>query len=588
MEERISLEKWEKDPMYFVYTSDTKDADIPKETLTHLRLDSSVKVIPDGAFAKCKVLVQVRLPKSLNRIGKSAFRACFNLKCIQFVSADGSLDATCSTDQNLEDGVLVFPERSMLLVDESAFAFCRSLRKVIVCSVATKLCALSFWDCSGLISVRLPEGLRVVEQGLFQSCRSLTTVQIPSSVIKIDALAFVGCQRLTSVDLPTGLLELGRSCFHECLSMESLDIPSTVSKIGNGAFCRCKRLVDIKLPATLEIVEADLLSDCYSLEYIEIPTTVKTIGDMAFCRCSSLSHIRIPPCVVHVGQSVFSGCSSLISLELPEGLILYEISECPSLVNLALPTLPVDQSYRGVFFQNVKIANVVDGYDDLRLKLKHRFDSSPLNKLCYYQAYHSAEDTMAKVGSLMDEDPSAATTQTDELGMTPLHILSLSQTPNLSMLLAVINGGHPDHIIRRRDSFGSTPMDYFCLNKMPTSSQVIGSLLQATILKSLDALGLDRWKSDVLQGIDEALAVDWSSRRRAIGVVYFKFADYVRKEILSLVELCLWRVKIDGVRSEDVAERQRCRINSGASIVIPNVLPFLDKLDMEDYIESAS
>eukprot|EP00980_Cylindrotheca_fusiformis_P027308 scaffold19856_cov54-Cylindrotheca_fusiformis.AAC.1 len=184
----------------------------------------------------------------------------------------------------------------------------------------------------------------------------------------------------------------------------------------------------------------------------------------------------------------------------------------------------------------------------------------------------------------MEDDPLAATTQVDEFGMTPLHILSLSQTPNLSMLLALMNGGHPDHIIFGKDSFGSTPMDYLCLNKMPNSAKVIRSLL----LKRVDSLGLDRWKLDAMQAVDNALAVDRASRRREVGVAYFQLANYERKEALSLVEMYLWSVKIDEVNSQDHgADRQSCRINSGATVVIPHVLPFLGKLEFEDYVTSA-
>eukprot|EP00980_Cylindrotheca_fusiformis_P015161 scaffold4189_cov86-Cylindrotheca_fusiformis.AAC.6 len=190
----------------------------------------------------------------------------------------------------------------------------------------------------------------------------------------------------------------------------------------------------------------------------------------------------------------------------------------------------------------------------------------------------------------MDEDPLAATTQVDEFGMTPLHIISLSQTPNLSMMLAVMSGGHPDHIILGRDSFLSTPMDYLCLNKMPNSTQVIRSLLQATVLvKRIDWLGLDQWKLDTLQAVvDKALAVDWSSRRREIGLAFFKLANYERKEILAIVELYLWSAKIDEVNSKNSgADRQSCRINNGSSIVIPHVLRFLGNLEMDDYLVRA-
>eukprot|EP00980_Cylindrotheca_fusiformis_P025887 scaffold14826_cov72-Cylindrotheca_fusiformis.AAC.1 len=121
---------------------------------------------------------------------------------------------------------------------------------------------------------------------------------------------------------------------------------------------------------------------------------------------------------------------------------------------------------------------------------------------------------MARLRSLMDENPLAATTEVDEFGMTPLHVLSLSQTTNMGMLLAVMDAGKPGHMVRVRDSFGSTPMDYLCMNPMPNSTEAI----------------------------DEALGGDWDFRGSKIGGVVRK---YERKEIISLLELCLWKVKID-------------------------------------------
>eukprot|EP00980_Cylindrotheca_fusiformis_P010695 scaffold2398_cov59-Cylindrotheca_fusiformis.AAC.1 len=49
-EEVLASKKW------FVYTSETKNADIPKETLTHLRVDSAVRAIPDEVFLFCEAL----------------------------------------------------------------------------------------------------------------------------------------------------------------------------------------------------------------------------------------------------------------------------------------------------------------------------------------------------------------------------------------------------------------------------------------------------------------------------------------------------------------------------------------------------
>eukprot|EP00980_Cylindrotheca_fusiformis_P018430 scaffold6067_cov85-Cylindrotheca_fusiformis.AAC.1 len=239
---------------FFVYTSETKDEDIPKNTLTHLRVDSSVSELPEEAFRKCGALVHVKLPETLTRIGKFAFEWCVELKLVQFVS--GRSLETLSSSLNLEDGTIVFPEGTELEIDEEAFSFCHSLRKVMFCSVSTKLGEGVFQLCRGLLSVELPEGLQVIEQDLFSDCESLTTVKIPSSVVKVAEFAFYGCRLLPSVDLPQGLLEIGVSSFAECCSIETLLIPATVSSIGERAFLGCTGLAYITLPPTLETIEA--------------------------------------------------------------------------------------------------------------------------------------------------------------------------------------------------------------------------------------------------------------------------------------------------------------------------------------------
>eukprot|EP00980_Cylindrotheca_fusiformis_P005835 scaffold1228_cov119-Cylindrotheca_fusiformis.AAC.2 len=625
----------ERGPEFFVYTSETKDADIPKETLTHLRVDSSVTEIPDEAFNRCAALVQVQVPETLTRIGKGAFDGCSKLKRFQFVSHASSFEII-SSSPNLEDGLILFPENAKLQLDEGAFDSCYSLRKVIVRSVSTKLSEAVFANCRGLMSVELPEGLRVIEISLFSGCSSLTTVQIPSSVTQIRKHAFSGCPSLSFFDLPYGLLEIGESSFsgcetiktlhipatvttigarafklcsglmhielsptlerietctfQKCGGLEHIDLPSTVSFIGHCAFGNCRKMKSIKLPPALERIEGYAFFECVVLESIEIPSTVSFIGKNAFWSCCSLSHVRIPPSVDCRMDWAFGGCSVLVSIEAPEGLTIIETQRmyyhaglgCPSLVNLAIPTLNASlEGYK--YLRDSKLGSIVDSNADLAHRLKHRFDTCPLNKLCYYQSYYPLEAAMVQLHGLLKDDPLAATNQVDEFGMTSLHILSLSQTPKLELLLTVLKRGQADHILHGKDSFGSTPMDYLCLNRMPSSTNVIRSVMKSrfSYVLSLDPL----FESDMLQAVDEALAVDLSSRRREIGRVYFQLANYERKESITLVELYLWKIKIDDEVStnKQTANRHFCRFNCGASFVIPHVIAFLDEIDAEDY-----
>jgi hypothetical protein len=241
--------------------------------------------------------------------------------------------------------------------------------------------------------------------------------------------------------------------------------------------------------------------------------------------------------------------------------------------------------------------------DDLVSKLQHRFDALPVHRLCYYQSYYSVMEVLENLRQTIDAEPSAGT-KVDSFGMTSFHILALSQTPILSLFQAVLKVCKVD-IILTRDKFGSTPLDYLCLNHTPEATKVIQSLLPMIIdqrLQWLGAVGLKLdgstalnealpvegsssrpreieqlivakqsvvqwWKTDMLAAMDRALAVEGPSRKREIGLLCFKLATHERREAMSMLELALWNLK------------------SGANVVIQNVLPFLDKVCVEDYCD---
>jgi hypothetical protein len=303
----------------------------------------------------------------------------------------------------------------------------------------------------------------------------------------------------------------------------------------------------------------------------------------------------------------------LVSLELPEGLEIFaigtpSINGCESLVNLVIPSEQhVEQLGDAAgYMEGLKLRHVERNFDDLVSKLQHRFDTLAVHRLCYYQSYYPLTEALENLRQSMDADLSAGT-KVDSFGMTPFHILALAQTPNLSLFQALMKVYKVD-IIHTRDKFGSTPLDYLCLNHTPDSATVIQLLLQTIIVRRIQWLGLARWKTDVLAALDGALAVDWSSRQREIGLLYFKLAIYERLEAISMLELALWKVKIDewkpvqnkehldeegslkklrlvgsDLSQEEGADRQSCRINSGAEVVISNVLPLLDEVCREDY-----
>jgi hypothetical protein len=655
-------------PNIFIYNEVTKDA-IP-DNVTHVKVDPSVKEIHRNAFQDCQTLVEVEFSEGLEVIGIKAFCECTNLKHInKLPSTLKEIGDYAFGDCESLDSSIEFPE-GLQVIGEVAFRGCGELKRIKIPSAHVMIEKWAFYKCYGLVSVELPEGLQVIEYCCFLGCSLLTTVNVPSSVIEIQELAFSECISLASLDLQEGLQSIGNESFERCKSLESLHIPSTVCKIGTGVFSGCTGLRSITLPDALETIEAWLFIKCTSLTHIEIPPKVTKIGVGAFkeceglkylripssvveigafafacCRqllsvnllgnlhairertffdCDSLTHVRIPWSVTRIERGAFEDCTRLISSELPEGLEMIDgdaefdfddleenssIYCCKSLVNLVMPSeqcfQQFDEYYDYQFMESLQLRHVASNFDDLVSKLQHRFDDLPVHRLCYYQSYHLLTETMENLRRSMDADP-AAGNKVDAFGMTPFHILALSQTPNLSLLQALMKVYKVD-IIRTSDKFGSTPIDYLCLNRTPASAFVIRSLLPTIFAERVRWLGLVRWKSDMVASIDEALATEFLSRRSAIGMLCFKLATYDRLESVSLLELALWQGKIDCCKAayetdhqRDEAsspkrprldkshsvgvDRQSCRINSGADVVISNVLPFLDKVCREDYI----
>eukprot|EP00980_Cylindrotheca_fusiformis_P000485 scaffold120_cov59-Cylindrotheca_fusiformis.AAC.1 len=336
-------------------------------TVRRVKIAESVTEIPDETFRERRQLEEVVLSSSVRVIGKWAFFRCKELKSILY--------------QGLEKEEVGFPP-NVKVIEDGAFQNCTLLARLV-----------------------LNEGPERIGRYAFNACASLTEVDIPSTVKVIEWGAFQECKLLARLGLNEGLERIGENSFHGCESLTEVNVPSTVKVIDFRAFLNCKLLTILVLNEGLE-----------------------RIGTGAFELCKSLSHVTIPQSVNSIGYRAFTKCSNLISIELPEELFLnIHLSGCLSLVSLVAGPKPTFRSRLSrlsgeAFFQSSKLGSLVDNEADLIPKLNHRFDNSPLNRLCYYQAYQSSDDAMAELRSLMEEySPLAATTEVDEFGMTPLH-----------------------------------------------------------------------------------------------------------------------------------------------------------------------
>ena len=178
----------------------------------------------------------------------------------------------------------------------------------------TSIGQYAFYNCSGLTSVTIPEGVTSIENFAFYNCSGLTNVTIPESVTSIRQLAFFGCSGLTSVTISEGVTSIGTKAFQNCSGLTSVTIPASVTSIGDYAFYNCSGLTSVTIPAGVTSIGGSAFSGCSGLTSVTIPASVTSIGSNAFDGCSGylLTLKTIGLDSQTLSGAALSGCSKVV------------------------------------------------------------------------------------------------------------------------------------------------------------------------------------------------------------------------------------------------------------------------------------
>ncbi|MBQ7946762.1 MAG: leucine-rich repeat domain-containing protein [Bacteroidaceae bacterium] len=152
------------------------------------------------------------------------------------------------------------------------------------------------------------------------------------SVTSIGWSTFYNCTGLTSITVPNSVTSIGGSAFEDCTGLTSITIPNSVTSIGGSAFYNTawynnqpdglvyagKVLYEYKgrMPQNTSIIIKDgtlriakyAFSGCTGLTSVTIPNSVTTIEDYAFIGCSGLTSVTIPNSVTTIGDDAFESC----------------------------------------------------------------------------------------------------------------------------------------------------------------------------------------------------------------------------------------------------------------------------------------
>ncbi len=151
----------------------------------------------------------------------------------------------------------------------------------------TSIGGSAFRDCSGLISVTIPNNVTSIGKDAFSGGSGLTSVTINNnSIVSMPRrLSSVFGPQVTKYIIGEGVMSIGTWAFDGCSSLTSVTIPNSVTSIGEWAF-----------------------SGCSSLNSVTIPNNVTSIGEWTFSGCSSLTSVTIPNSVTSIGRNAFYEC----------------------------------------------------------------------------------------------------------------------------------------------------------------------------------------------------------------------------------------------------------------------------------------
>ena len=160
----------------------------------------------------------------------------------------------------------------------------------------TELGDEAFYNCTGLTSVILPDGLTRIGADAFSNCRGLTSITLPDGITSIESYTFLDCSGLTSLTLPDGITSIESYTFLGCSGLTSIILPDGITSIGIEAFRNCSALTSITFPYGLTDIDHSAFQGCTALENITIQVAAPpTLGPDVFDGATSISNIYVPP-----------------------------------------------------------------------------------------------------------------------------------------------------------------------------------------------------------------------------------------------------------------------------------------------------
>lgn len=193
-----------------------------------------VKEIADEGFSGTDV-TKLKIPATVEKIGAGAFMYCLKLKNVEFADGGSLTEVSRSAFAYCRSLKEVNLPRNIQKIGVAAFYGCDGLKKVNaqgVCEISDR----AFYECTALAEIMFPSSLEKIGELAFYYS-ALETLVIPEKVTDIGKGAFHTCTALKSVDLKGRVEVLDSGVFGYCIALESINLPDSLKRV-EGAYYR--------------------------------------------------------------------------------------------------------------------------------------------------------------------------------------------------------------------------------------------------------------------------------------------------------------------------------------------------------------
>ena len=442
--------------------------------------------------------------------------------------------------------------------------------------------------------MELSRSLQAIEEKAFGSCYSLRSIEFPPAIHTIADEAFTNCRKLSTVHFSEGLIQIGNDAFLNCYALEHVRLPSTVRRLGTQAFYFCMRLRTVKLNEGLETISYNCFNSCNSLISINIPSTVVEMGARACGQCPLLRNVIISP-----------DNEALSSIPLSTLFPRLQNANC------SMSDLRHRFDHKPLHRLCHEYSSIAD--DDMRpLQMALEEENGPVSVDCLLMTpLHvlacGSEHDIDIYRLVVSKHPNFLVDE-DSWGCAPLWYAIMNELPlsiveylfethkelwgelpldfgEVATMFAAKVGSSFDFfkelIAIRQRYFRDRPIDWDCvvddsikLPRMPI--EMLRHLIKVSVSRNLEQFSANQ--KAIVDGAIDAISAFNDTRLKTLrlkqirGVVQY----WILQKATTCVELALWKCKLDEFSAEEELDRESCRVNCGAEIVMTLVLRFFE------------